>query len=156
MPRGGRRPGSGRKPKSALEKAITGDPGHRGGRVLTHPSGGQVPVVAAIDECDAPNDLAMDARHVWMELAPKAVAAGTMVPQMSKAFSLLCECVVLERELAKDPDKRGGSDHRGMIKEVAVGLLRFNLAPCGKAVIQAVPDAKPANPLEKFLNRNRG
>src|SRR5687767_5910866 len=86
---GGRRPGAGRKPKTALEQAITGDPGHRG-RVLTHPSGGSVPVVAPIEEFDAPDDLTMEERHVWSELAPHAFAARTLTPATSFSFRLLC------------------------------------------------------------------
>lgn len=156
MPRGGRRPGSGRKPKSALEKAVTGDPGHRGGRVLTHPSGGQVPVAATIEECDAPDELTMDERRVWMRLAPYAIAAGTLQPEMSHAFSVLCQNVVRERVLASDPKTYCGSGHLQMIKTIDTELLRFNLSPCGKPIHRVAPEAKPANPLERFLNRNRG
>lgn len=149
---GGARPGAGRKPKTAFEREVTGNPGHRG-KVLPGPGTGQVPVVPALDEAEAPDDLTMDERRVWLELAPHAMAARTLTPGTSLAFRVLCRNVVLERALACDVEARGGSNHRGMIQRVDAELLRFSLSPCGKAIYQAEPDAKPVNPLEKFLKR---
>lgn len=150
---GGRRPGAGRKPKTALEQAITGDPGHRG-RVLTHPSAGQVLVVAAIDETfEAPDDLTLEEREIWTELAPHAFAARTLTKATALSFRLLCRNVALERWLSASFLSRGGSDHRGLIQRVDAELLRFNLSPCGKAIYAAEPVAAPASPLERFLKR---
>lgn len=149
---GGRRPGAGRKPKTRLEKDITGNAGHRG-VVLEHPSSGQVPVVAAIDEFDAPDDLTLPERQVWLELAPHAFANRTLTKGTSLSFRLLCRNVVLERKLAADVELEGGSNHRGLIQRVDAELLRFNLSPCGKPILEAEP-VKPANPLEKFLRKS--
>lgn len=151
---GGRRPGAGRKPKTALERALTGNPSHQTGRVLTHPAAA-VPVVAPVDEFDAPDDLTIDERHVWLELAPFAFANRTLTKATSLSFRLLCRNVILERALAVDPKMQGGANHRGLIQRVDAELLRFNLSPCGKAMYEGEPEA-PANPLEKFLNRKRG
>ncbi|HVQ14383.1 MAG TPA: hypothetical protein VMS40_12365 [Vicinamibacterales bacterium] len=153
---GGRRPGAGRKPKTAFERAVTGDPGHRG-HVLPHPSSPPVvPTVAPVEEFDAPNDLTMAERHVWLELAPFAFANRTLTSATSLSFRLLCRNVVLERALAADPKMQGGANHRGLIQRVDAELLRFNLSPCGKALYEAEPSTPAANPLERFLNRKRG
>jgi hypothetical protein len=149
---GGRRPGAGRKPTTALERDVMGYPGRRG-RVLAHPSAGPPPVVAPIAVCAPPDDLPPPARAVWLELAPHAAAARTLTPGTALAFGVLCRNVVLERTLAGIPLEQGGSNHRGLIMRVDAELLRFNLSPCGKAIYQAEPVAPPANPLAKFLTR---
>lgn len=150
---GGARPGAGRKPRSRLERAVA--PGHHG-RVLRHPSGmDQVPVVAEIEEFDAPDDLTLEERHVWVELAPHAFQNRTLTKATSLSFRLLCRNVVLERALADNVELRGGANHRGLIQRVDAELLRFSLSPCGKAIYEAEP-MKPVNPLEKFIQRKRG
>jgi len=154
MPRGGRRVGAGRKKKTPEERLIDGNAGHRG-RLLPHPSVPAASVTpAAVEEFDAPNDLTMDERHVWLELAPFAFKNGTLTKTSALAFRLLCRNVVLERDYAKSVQERGGASHRGMIQRVDAELDAFALRPTGKPM--AEPVAKPLNPLEKFLNRKRG
>jgi hypothetical protein len=153
MPRGGRRPGAGRKPKSVREHAVTGDAGRRG-KVLQHP--GVAPIETApvvVDEFDAPNDLMADERVVWVELAPHAFQARTLNKATALAFRMLCRDIVLERELGQT-NKKGTADHRGVRQRVAAELLAFNLRPCGKAMEAAAPEqVAPANPLSRFLKR---
>jgi hypothetical protein len=148
---GGRRPGAGRKKKSDLERTITGDPGHRA-KVLAHPS---APIVAPVEEFDAPNDLTTDERLVWLGLAPFAFANRTLTKATALGFRLLCRNVVLERAIAADVEQRGGANHRGMIQRVDAELLRFNLAPCGKPMYEAQSEQPAANPLAQFLARKR-
>ena len=150
---GGRRPGAGRKPKSGLERAVTGNPGHRG-RVLAYPASSEMPVVAAIEVFDAPVDLTPEERGIWDELAPEAFASRTLTKATRLSFRLLCRNLVLERGLATDPKEVCGPNHRGMLQRVDAELLRFNLAPCGKA-LYAADSERPPNPLEKFLCRPR-
>jgi hypothetical protein len=145
---GGARPGAGRKPKSAVERAITGNPGRRG-RLLPHPSAVPVPGVAPIDEFDAPNDLSPDERNVWLELAPFAFAARTLTRATSFAFRLLCKNIVLERLYAASVADKGGANHRGL-QRVDAELLAFNLRPCGKAILEA----EPAQPDKKTAKRS--
>lgn len=151
MPKGGKRPGAGRKPKSALEIAVDGNAGHRA-RVFAHPSA--PPVVlepAPIEEWDAPNDLTTDERNIWLLLAPHAFKARTLTKATELAFKLLCRNVLLERELRASVLDRGRTAHQGLIAKVDAELLRFNLAPCGKPMYEAKPVETPANPLEKYL-----
>ena len=148
---GGRRPGSGRKPRGAVELATA--PGHHG-RVLQGP--GVVPVPMPIGALDPPADLAGPERQVWLELAPHARQNRTLTTGTALSFRLLCQNVVLERVLAADVAQRGGPNHRGLLQRVDAGLLRFNLSPCGKAIYEAEVPQQPVNPLDKFLNRKRG
>ena len=150
---GGRRPGTGRKRKSALQKAIGGHAGHRG-KVLTHPSAAGT-AVAVVEEFDAPDGLTFDERAVWLRLAPHAFAARTLTKATALAFELLCRNVVLERRLAASALGCAGADHRGLIQRVDAELLGFNLRPCGKATYDAEPETV-TNPLDKFRNRTRG
>lgn len=151
MPRGGRRAGSGRKPKTALEKALGGNAGHRA-RVLPGPGAGQVPVTAPIAPVAVPAVVTMDADQVWAELSPFALAARTLTPATALAFRVLCRNVALEQMLAAGPEK-GGANHRGMIQRIDAELGAFNLRPFGKPIYEAEVEAKPANPLAEFLKR---
>lgn len=148
MPRGGRRPGAGRKPKSEAERALDGNANHRG-RVLPHPAASTYvapPHPPTLDEADAPNDLSFDERAVWLELAPHAIANGTLTDATALGFKILCRNVVLERRYATSVNDQGTGNHRGMIQRVDAELLRFNLAPCGKPMEgagQRKPDVDP-------------
>lgn len=133
---GGKRPGQGRKPKSVEERRLAGNAGHRG-RVLDHPSSVAVQQLVEVEEFDAPNDLTIDERHVWTELAPHAFANLTLTRGTALGFRLLCRNVVLERRYALSVQDAGGASHRGMIQRVDAELLRFGLAPCGKPIVTA-------------------
>lgn len=143
---GGHRTGSGRKPKSNRERTV------EGARVLAHPSAAST-APPLVEEFDAPDDLTMDERHVWMELAPHAFQGRTLNRATSLAFRLLCRNVVLERELSKDVELRGGANHRGIIQRVDAELARFMCAPMGKPHEIVPASAAPANPLDRFLKR---
>src|SRR3990167_3052190 len=104
---GGRRAGSGRKPKSAAEKALTGNPGKRRApaTVLAHPSSTapDPPALPVVDESDAPNELTTDERLVWLKLAPLAMANGTLTQATSLAFVRVCKAVIIVRQLEAAP-----------------------------------------------------
>lgn len=129
MPRGGRRVGAGRKPK------------HQSGKVLQHPSA-SVPVVpttndsSPIEEFDAPNDLSMDERAIWLKQAPHAFANRTLVRATAFAFERYCKLVVQERADSASSAK-GGADHVRILKEVRAYEEKFLLIPCGRPM--AVP-----------------
>ena len=143
---GGLRVGAGRKPKSRILRAVTGHPGHRSEPTIE----GQPLVPAAVADCPAPGRLTREAREVWLELAPFALANRTLTPSTSLTFALLCENICREREVAASEDRHGAS-HRGLIREVNTRLLQFQLAPCGKAIYDAETAAPVVNPLSRFL-----
>lgn len=153
---GGRRVGAGRPRKSSDEHFVTGDAGRRG-RVLEHPSSAVVPIqptsAAVIDEADAPNDLSLDERRIWLELAPFAMANGTLTAATSAAFSAFVRWEQLSRALAMSVLEKGTSKHIQAHKEAIKGYYDFNLRPTGKPMAGAVAQ-KPANPLERFLKRS--
>lgn len=147
MPRGGARKGAGRKKKIRADMELA--------QVVRHPS--SVPLIPIeVEEFDAPDDLTLDERRVWMELAPHAFANGTLTKASSLAFRILCRNVVLERRFGNSVTEQGNASHRGLIQRVDSELLAFGLAPCGKPMAGAQPVQKPANPLEKFLTRANG
>jgi hypothetical protein len=145
MPRGGRRPGAGRKPKpkSVIELA----------RILQHPS--SVPTTNAplppVEEFDAPNDLTTDERLVWLKQAPHAFQNRTLTRATSLAFERYCKVCVMERNEAKST-AAGGANHRGMLKQINLYELQFLLSPNGRPMPEP-PDATKAAPqsaLSKF------
>lgn len=148
---GGARRGSGPKPKSAVERAVTGDPGHRG-RVLAHPSVPIVPLVAPVEEFDAPNSLTMEERHVWMQYAAEAFAKRTLYPATMGAFILMCQAILIERAIAQGRDA-GTNLHRGWLAEVRKQLSTFDLWPNGKPMYEAGAAQRPANPLDRFVKK---
>lgn len=163
---GGSRVGAGRRRKSAVERALDGGAGHRPGRVLQHPrsavdpdSGQSVATPPAalpvVDESDAPNDLTVEEREVWLKLAPLALANGTLTTDTAFQFMRMCRNIALESRYAKSVQDAGGANHRGLIQRVDTELLGFGLAGTGRKP----PAAKPAvDPLEdKYfgVGRNR-
>lgn len=96
--------------------------------------------------------LVLQEQAVWRALAPYAEAARTLTPATAMAFQVLCRNVALEQRMATGP-AAGGSDHRGMIQRVDNELGAFCLRPFGKPIYEAEAEAKPVNPLSKFLKR---
>ncbi len=145
---GGRRPGAGRKPKSAAAIALGGNAGRRR-KVVRHPSAViPEPAAVSVEAFDAPDELTTDERNVWLQLAPHAFANGTLTKATMYAFCLLCRNIVLERRYASSVQEAGGANHRGVIQRVDAELLRFSLAPCGKPLQAAA--AQPEDPFAEF------
>lgn len=150
---GGRRPGAGRKPKAAHLRALDGGANKRAPKIL--PTTNRTASSAdAIDEFHAPDSLTREQRDVWMSLAPHAFANRTLTRATAYGFELLCRNIVLEQDLARDVELRGGPNHRGLIQRIDAELLRFNLAPCGKPMAEPASEpAKPTSPLDRFIRR---
>lgn len=145
MPRGGRRAGAGRKPKTPHLRAIDGGAGKRGLAPMT------ASATAPVEILEPPATVTGAVLVVWQDLAPAAIVERTLTAATLTAFAMLCRNVVLERKLGSSHTK-GNAAHRGMIQRVQADLSAFNLRPCGKALYQ--PDAQPAaNPLTRFTQR---
>lgn len=141
---GGRRSRAGRPRKSVEEHERTGDAGRRG-RVLAHPGPPKPQPTAAapvVEEFDAPNELTMAERHIWLALAPHAFRNGTLTPATAIAFTLLCQNVLRERTAGGSEKECGSANHRGLIQKVESGLDAFDLRPKGRPMTAAAP-AKP-------------
>ena len=93
-------------------------------------------------------------RVIWDTLAPLAFKRRTLTKSTEYQFVLLCRNVVIERELAVNPDQRGGTNHRGIIQRIDAQLLRFDLAPNGKPHGDiADVQVKEKTPLEVLRDR---
>ena len=131
---GGARSGSGRKSKRLAEKALHGTASLKEMRAAA----------PQIDEFDAPDDLTLPERLVWLKLAPLAFALRTLTRATEDAFSDLCRNRVLMLEIGKDAERRGGADHRGIVQRVQSQMKDFSLSPMGKPIISEAPKAKDA------------
>lgn len=150
---GGARVGAGRKPKSDAERAITGNPGRRG-RLLEHPSAGQVPQLAPVDEFDAPDELTTDERNVWLKFAPMAFANGTLTRASAHGFVLLCQNVVLERAYRKSVAECGRTEHREAEKRVKGWMREYSLLPNGRRMFDGrAAVSAPVNKLDRFTKK---
>jgi len=85
---------------------------------------------------------------VWAELAPHAFAARTLTAGTAAAFVMLCRAIVKERALSASVSG-GGPNHRGLMARIGTWLKDFELAPFGKPMYTAEPEAK-VNPLDRF------
>ena len=126
---GGARAGAGRKKTALALKALHGTASLKDKRA----------VAPVVDEFDAPDDLTRDERLVWLKLAPLAFKALTLTRATEDSFSDLCRNRVLMLELSRDPDKRGGADHRGIVQRVQSQMKDFSLSPFGKPLMEAKP-----------------
>jgi hypothetical protein len=128
MPRGGRRPGAGRKPKTPLAK------------ILALPSVPVSPTLPpAVEEFDAPDTLTREERVVWLHQAPFAFRMGTLTRATALAFERYCRMVVQETVEAKS-SAVNGPGHRGLRRDINMLELQFVLTPCGKPM----PDLQAA------------
>lgn len=150
MPRGGRRPGAGRKPRNRT-------PEPEGLRLLTHPAAvSGIPTTNArspIEEFDAPDSLTREEREIWLKQAPFAFANRTLTRATAMSFERYCRVVVMERAESAS-SARGGANHRGLLKQINAYELQFILTPCGKALFDA-PLPKPVQATESKLAKFR-
>lgn len=149
MPRGGRRVGSGRKPKRKKAIVIGLDGARRSDRSIPH----EVPPRAVADLATPPKDLSAEQRQFWSQYAPYAVEQQTLVPATVVGFRELCEQWTMKAKLAKEIARRGAAtrDAEGLLRaymklaqRVDALLARFKLTPFGKAVEGATDSKKPA------------
>ena len=134
---GGRRTGSGRKPKSAQAQAMDGDTGHR--KVLRHPNAAD-PALPPIEEFDAPDSLTFEEWAVWLRMAPHAFAARTLTRASMEAFCRYCQLRVRE-EKERQSSGADGAVHKWQQTMLNKLELQFSLTPCGKPMESAAPAA---------------
>lgn len=165
MPKGGRRTGAGRKPKSAEAHQRDGTASRA--QIVPHPSASGAMVV----QISPPLDLSDAELSAWQGLAPLATAKRTLTMETAFRFRELCENIVLKRAIHLCIVERGlevmkvtidgsGQEHvehkansllnqyRGMQQLVNSGLKDFSLSPFGKPDVE---EATPVNALQRFL-----
>jgi len=175
---GGRRTGAGQKPRSRLERAISGAGPDQATAVAPveifdppaelHGTPAELAALMAdlhfLQDGQGPGDpnpqiavlqTRVDeltarafALAVWHELAPHAFKARTLTPATTAAFVMLCRGVVAERALSASTATASGANHRGMMQRVATWMKDFNVAPFGKPMYEAEPAT--VNPLDRF------
>jgi hypothetical protein len=109
-------------------------------RILRHPSVPTTNYASPIEEFDAPDDLGMDERAVWLKQAAHAFKNRTLTRATALAFERYCKVVVLERNEARSSGV-GGANHRGLLKQINAYELQFMLMPAGKPMVD--PPAVP-------------
>lgn len=128
MPRGGRRPGAGRKPKT-WGGIVPRAP------VALVPAGsvvGAPAVVEPIERFEPVDVLTTEERQVWDRQASHAFDARTLTRATALAFARYCRVVVLEAKEAAS-SARGGANHRGLLQVLNALETQFLLAPGKRA-----------------------
>lgn len=98
--------------------------------------------MSPVEEFDAPDDLTVEERHVWLKQAPHAFKQRTLTRASAMAFERYCKVVVLERNEAKSSGV-GGSNHRGMLKILRDLEIQFVLMPMGKPMPELPREQAP-------------
>lgn len=94
-----------------------------------------------IEEFDCPDGLTHEERIVWKQQAPHAFKARTLTKATALSFERYCRVVVLESNEAKSSGV-GGSNHRGLLKQINAYELQFMLTPMGKPMPEPVTAPK--------------
>lgn len=147
MPRGGRRPGAGRKPKPSHMRIVQGSRSRAEQKAevpAESAANEQVEVLAVPDWLKEPDAIAL-----WNELAPLALDRRTLTAATRRSLASLCEKHCIAAKLAAV--ELGGTAHARMLKQINAEMLQFNLTPCGKPLFEAVTEpAKKVSGLSRF------
>ena len=138
MPRGGRRPGSGRKPNRVKPHVLAVVP-PRSVPVFAPPS----------DVLEPPEGMPEAEQAVWRIQAPHAVARGTLTRVEAEAFRRYCELTVIAREKALTA-QRGDTSHLTLVNLINRLELQFLLVPDGKPVAAVAEAGQPESKLAQF------
>lgn len=153
MPRGGSRPGAGRKPKTAKVVGMDGKP-----RADVLPPAMQGAAAATASNLDPqpsliepPADLSDPRKAFWREWAPQAIAAGTLTDETVLGFRELAEQYVIKANLATAVEAQApgwGESLKLWIKatqRVDSSMARFKLTALGKSA-PPKPKTTTSNP----------
>lgn len=152
MPRGGSRPGAGRKPKGSKVVGMDGKP-----RADVLPPSMQTAVVPAPDSplIEPPADLSDARKAIWRTWAPHALAEGTLTEATASGFREFTERMAVKNRLWAQVEEGapGWGDAFKLwekaSKLVNVSMKEFKLTAFGKPAAPAKPKAS-ANPFAAF------
>ncbi len=151
MPRGGRRVGAGRKPKTKPAVVL----GMDGARLMPVDVPVSVPEVDAIDLAIPPEDLTEAQRACWVRYAPAALEQLTLVSSTVAGFRELCERFAIKQHLAAKIEKVGPASKKAepllrhyvkLAQRVEASLKEFKLTAFGKPVLPMTTTRQVANP----------
>lgn len=152
MPRGGARPGAGRKPKARPATVLGMD-----GRRFPLLPADAVPVrdEAVMALADPPADLPPAQQAIWTQYAPAAIEQRTLVPATVMGFRQLCEQTAMAAVLAARIEKVGAASKRAgdplrhyvrLAQRLDASLARFKLTSFGKPADGKASTQPAANP----------
>jgi hypothetical protein len=168
MPRGGFRPGAGRKPLTPEEKAKrkaaasaraavrAAERAAERGRVLTPQVWAALPLPPAhelppIEAFEAPDSLTSEERQIWVTQAPFAFENRTLTKASALAFERYCRMVAKEVIESKSSAAEG-PNHRGLRREINALEFQFRLTPNGRPMVEpaGAVQTQPMSALAKF------
>jgi hypothetical protein len=139
---GGARPNAGAKKKSPRQRMLTGTATPEERELAISPP--------PIKHAPKPVDLTSAQRQIWEELAPLAEFERTLTNSTKPAFRDLCALIALRDEIAANVSLEGLTidtamglkahpllvQFRGVQRLIEAGMIRFRLAPFGKALFE--------------------
>jgi hypothetical protein len=145
---GGERANAGRKPKSPRERVLDGTATSAERELAINPP--------PIKRVPRPLDLTSGQRDIWDSLSPLASFERTLTNSTTPAFRDLCELIALRAEMSKQIALEGLTvetplgqkahpllaQFRGLQQRIEAGMVRFRLAPFGKALFEDPAKAK--------------
>lgn len=150
MPRGGHRPGAGRKPKGQEGNVLT----MPDRKVRVQPPIPDLPESDRVALSEAPLGVSEAARALWHQWAPQALAERTLTPATAAGFAQLCQQWAYVTSLAKKIDHLGPDTKEAipymigylkLAQRLDASLARFKLTAFGKPAVSDKPKAA-ANP----------
>jgi hypothetical protein len=157
VPRGGRRQGAGRKPKSATQHFLGGNAGKRS-LAIVPPSRADADAPPSPPAIVLPVDLLSQEgeQAYWHRYASPALAAGTLTRHTVGGFVLLCQVAARADRMWEDIEREGLTAtvdglmkahpllpaYRGLVQRQESLLQRYLLAAMAKPDLGATPKSK--------------
>lgn len=157
MPRGGRRQGAGRKPKSVTHSELSGNAAKRKLSLVPPTREGSTDA-SPVDPLVMPVDLLTQEgeQAYWARYTPVAQAAGTLTAQTIGGFVLLCQIAARADLMWEDISREGMTwtldgvmkahpllpAYRGLVQRQESLLQRYLLAAMAKPDLGASPKPK--------------
>lgn len=148
---GGLRIGSGAKPDDERSRSLRGR--QRRTRLAS-----PAPAELARDLTQPPSELSNAEKRIWLELAPHAVAAGTLTVATAGDFCTLVQLTIEAAELLAARRVAGWTDegralstaYRQVVLRQEAKLRGFQLAPIGKPMSHGMPLEESSDPFAEF------
>lgn len=157
MPRGGRRPGAGRKPKTGGATVLRMDGTPHAGAPDLPPAVGPAERASLLTP---PKDLSAAAKTCWRQWAPRALDELTLTPSTEAGFRELCIRMANVRAIDRRIARLGIAsqdalpylrERRGQAAQLNTSLKDFKLSAFGKPATSEKPKPTAANPFTQVF-----